>query len=373
MKVALLIRSLELGGAERQIGLLAAGLQERGHEVSILTFYDGGRMAAELQAAGVTIVSLGKSGRWGLAGFTLRLLRWLRAERPTLLYGFMPTANLMTLAAKLALPGLAIVWGIRSSFPDLSQYDRVTRITYAIERKLARLANRIISNSHAGLAPYVSDGYPEAHAAVIPNGVDTNRFRPLPEARQRLRASWNVGADAFVIGIVARLDPMKDHATFIAAAARVAAVQPQAIFAVVGGGDDRILAARKQQAEDLGIADRIIWAGPSQDMPAVYNALDLLVLSSAFGEGFPNVLIEALACGTACVSTDTGEAADIIGAPERIVPPLQPTQLAAAILHVMQHPDAEGQKAERRESIIRRYSVAALASRTENVFLSLQP
>lgn len=371
MKIALLIRSLELGGAERQIGLLAAGLRALGHDVQVLTFYEGGQMAPELRAAGLPLYSLGKIGRWDIVGFAWRLLRRLRQERPAILYTFMPSANLMGLLAKTAQPSLRLIWGIRASPLDLDQYDAVTGLTYRIERRLAPVANRIISNSQAGLAPFARTGYPAGRMAVIPNGVDTDRFRPLPDLGQATRQAWAVAPENLLIGIVARIDPMKDHATFVSAAAEMATTYPQARFAVIGTGSATILSALQRQAAELGIADRFLWLGAGHDMPAVYNALDLLVLSSAFGEGFPNVLIEALACGTACVATDVGESAAILETPLLVVAPRQPRSLAAAILLALASARDPQAMQARRDRVVARFSLAALARRTEAVFRSL--
>lgn len=364
MKIALLTRSLERGGAERQLCLLAAALQQRGHDVVVLTFYPGGALAGDLAAANIRRIVLEKRSRWDLAGFFMMLLRILRQERPAVLYSFMPTANLTAAVAKAALPWLKIVWGIRASPLDLQQYDRTTRWTYRLELLLRNAANAIVANSHAGLRPFLARGYRSQSAFMIPNGVDAARFAPDAEARRRLRQAWHIADDRTLIGIAARIDPMKDHSTFIRAAKLIAAQRPEAHFAVIGTGDEALRRALEELVHELGLAGRFSWIGPHDDMPAVYNALDLLVLSSAFGEGFPNVLAEAQACETACIATDVGECRLVLG-DDGVVPPRDPAALAALALRVLDQ--AAGQPAGRRARMERNFSVAHLAEQTEAV------
>jgi glycosyltransferase involved in cell wall biosynthesis len=372
MKIALLTRSLDRGGAERQLCLLAGTLRQRGHDVKVLTFYPGGALASDLAACGVTRIALEKRGRWDLLGFFLRLLAWLRQERPDLLYSFMPTANLTATAAKLILPWLRIVWGIRAAGLDLRSYDLLSGMTYRLELALRHRADAIIANSSAGLRPFLSRGYPAQKAAMIPNGIDANRFSRDIDGRKRLRQEWNIGDDQLLIGIVARIDPQKDHATFLQAAQMVARQQAHARFAIIGAGPAELQASLRAMAVELGLADRLLWLPARDDMPAVYSALDCLVLSSAFGEGFPNVLAEAQACETACVATDVGESRLALGNPDRLAPPRHPAALAAAILATLTEEAADSSLGmARRRRMERDFSVASLADRTMAVFATL--
>ena len=134
-----------------------------------------------------------------------------------------------------------------------------------------------------------------------------------------------------LVGIIARLDPMKDHRTFLRAAARVRERQPLARFLVVGDGPaacrDPLVAA----AAELGLRDAVRWLGDRNDLPAVYSALDVHCSSSRFGEGFSNATAEAMACEVACAVTDCGDSARIVGSTGRVVPPGDDAALAVAI------------------------------------------
>jgi len=368
VKIALLTRSLDRGGAERQLCLLAGALKQRGHDVSVLTFYPGGALAADLAAVGVARIALEKHGRWDLLGFFSRLLSWLRRERPDLIYSFMPTANLTATAAQLLLPWLKIVWGIRAARLDLAAYDTVSGMAYRLELALRHRADAIIANSAAGLTPFLDHGYPPQSAAMIPNGIDTQRFARDGAGRERLRKEWRVADDAPLIGIVARIDPQKDQATFLQAAKTITLQRPDARFIVVGSGSPALTQSLQVMARDAGLEGKLTWAAARDDMPAVYSALDCLVLSSAFGEGFPNVLAEAQACCTACIATDIGESRRALDDPTRIVPPRDPTALAAAVLHVLAEEAQDPMRgAARRARMERDFSVDRLAERTEAI------
>lgn len=368
MKIALLIRSLGRGGAERQIVLLAGALRQRGHDVNLLTFYPGGAFSQSADLADVAVTSLEKRGRWDLAGFFLRLVRWLRRHRPDILYCFMPTANLTGLAARAALPGLRLVWGIRASPPQLNHYDTMTGLTHRLEQWLSPWTDLIVANSQAGLAPFRAIRR-DAADCVIPNGINTDLFRPNTESGARIRQEWNIAVGQRVVGIVARIDPMKDHACFLSAAAIMSAARTDLRFVVVGTGDPALLETLKQLAATLGISDKLLWVGARDDMPAIYNAIDLLVLSSAFGEGFPNVIGEAMACGTPCVSTDVGDAAALLGDPDLTALCGNPESLARVALAQL---DAAGTRADRgdgghwRQRIVTNFSPSALAAQTES-------
>lgn len=368
MRIALLIRSLEYGGAEQQTCLLAESLQSLGHDVTVLTFYPGGALASNLQRSHIRHVSLDKRSRWDLLGFFLRLLLWLRRNPIDTLYSFMPTANIVALCAKTLRPSLAVIWGIRASPPDAGHYDRTTMLTYTLQTRLARFPNRIISNSHAGTEPFRRAGTPARQLVVIPNGVDTHRFRPDAMARQEIRKSWNIRSDQNLVGIVARIDPMKDHRTFLSAAQRVHEALPETQFAIIGHGDPALVDELKQLSRALGIADKILWAGTRADMPSVYNALDLLVLSSAFGEGFPNVLAEAQACGTPCLATDVGDSRFVLGEDDRIVQPHDAVALAAGAIEMLRHKAATpADRCRRHDRIVLNFSAAKMVERTVEV------
>jgi glycosyltransferase involved in cell wall biosynthesis len=196
---------------------------------------------------------------------------------------------------------------------DLDRYDWSHRASETLQRRLVRRVDKIVTNSQSGREFAASRGFPSDRQVVIPNGIDPEQFAPDPSKGQALRAKWGLTDDARVIGIAARLDPMKDHVTFLRAAAIAAKQNPSLHFVCVGDGQAAYRVALHNQASNLGLDDRLTWAGHHRNMAEVYNALDVATLTSAFGEGFPNAVGEAMACGTPCVVTDVGDAVDIIG------------------------------------------------------------
>lgn len=330
LRILFFLRSLGHGGTERQLSVLAKGLHGRGHDIRVVPLYAGGPFAERLSEAGVPVVPLDKSSRWDLWRPHRQLLRLVQDFRPHIVHAFLPAQNMTAALLKGRLHPAKLVLGVRAAFMDLAAYDPVTRLAYAAEARLGRRADLIIANSRAGRDWAVSRGMPVQRLAVIPNGIDTERFQPNAEAGARLRTTLGLQDASPLIAIVGRLDPMKDHETFLAAAAHCRDSLPQARFLVVGPDVAGRAAMLRVQAEALGLGERIVWAGPRDDVAAVWSAADLATLTSAYGEGFPNVVGEAMACGRLVVATETGDAAAVIGTSGAVVPPQQAEALAAA-------------------------------------------
>ncbi len=365
MRVVLLVRSLDVGGAETQLVALAIGLRKE-FETAVVTFYPGGPLEARLREAGVALHCVGKTGRWDLLGFAARLRRLLRELKPDVLQSFLGPPNLV--AAALRPAAARLVWGLRASDMDLGRYDWTHRAVFRLERALSSLPHRIVSNSYAGEAHVVAAGFPAAKVEVIPNGIDTDRFRPDPAAGRPLRDQWSPAGP--LIGMVARLDPMKDHSTFLRAARILADARPDARFVCAGGGPADYAASLRQLAASLRLEERVLWTGPRSDVLAVYNALDIPTLSSAFGEGFPNAVGEAMACAKAPVVTDVGDSARVVAACGTVVPQGDPARLAAGWQALLAMGDAArsalGNSA--RQRIVSHFSVAAMVSATADLY-----
>jgi len=364
-KITLLLRSLERGGAERQAVGLALGLLKRNIPVSVVLFYPGGALAPELSRAGVPLLCPGKAGRWDLAAFLPRLARTIRAENPAALYSFLETPNLAAALLRPFLGGVKLVWGVRASNMDLRRYGWFPRLNFRLNCLLSRRADLIIANSFAGRDLVVSQGYPRERLAVVPNGIDTERFQPDPAAGHRQRLAWGVGAEEKLIGLVGRLDPMKDHDTFLRAAA-LCGDAPDLRFVCVGHGAEAEQTRLRELAVSLGLREKVVWAGPSDDMPAVYNALDLLSLASAYGEGFSNAVGEAMACGVNCVVSQVGDSALLVEGLGLAVPPGDPPALAQGWRRALAPPPQEREKtsARLRQRILENYSLDKMVDAT---------
>lgn len=369
MKILFLARSLERGGAERQLVALARGLRQAGHTITVSLFYGGGPLEAELREAGVAVRSLDKSGRWDLVSFLARLVRLVRSERPDIIHSYLVEPNILTVLLKTVSPDAKVVWGVRASGRDLRRYERFIRLAFRLECFLSRYAALIIANSRAGRADHVACGFPDEKTVVVPNGIDTELFRPDRDARRRVRAELGIGENEKVIGVVARLDPMKDHPTFLRAAALLASEKTDLRFLCAGNGPSEYRRELLFLADGLGLSDRVIWSPVRPDVAAVYNSLDVLVSSSCWGEGFSNVIGEAMACGIPCVVTDAGDSAMIVGDTGIVVPPGNPESLASGIRGLLDEEPA--QQAERaamvRARVTSEFSVERLVQRTEKL------
>ena len=177
IQLMFLLRSLNYGGAERHVVALATSLCQRGKSVAVVTLYSAGPWRKNLEAAGVPLYTLGKRWRWDLF-FFFRLIKLVQEIRPTILHGCLGTANILTVLLHPLLPHARIVWGVQASDMDLGRYGWFDRMLYRLECALSRFADLIIVNSHSGLDYAVGHGFPRKEMRVIPNGIDTDRFRP---------------------------------------------------------------------------------------------------------------------------------------------------------------------------------------------------
>jgi len=359
VSIFLLVRSLELGGAERQLVLLATGLHERGYRVQVAVFYKRGPLVEELDRAGVAIIDLGKRGRWDLIGFVWRLRQVLQRVRPDLVYSFLGGANIMAAAAGLVVRGVKIVWSIRAADMDLSQYDWTHRAGSRVERWVSGLPDLIIANSVSGRDYAAQNGFPVDRIAVVPNGIDTAHFRPDAKLRAAQRARWGLRGQEIGVGVLARLDPMKGQETFLRAAAIALRSKPELRFLCIGEGPDE--GRLKALAAELQLGDRVLITGVADPVTAL-NALDV-ACSPSFTEGFSNAIAEAMACGIPCIVTNVGDSARIVGKLGIVVPRSHPSALANAILKIVEELPSI-QKKRVRARIVSTFSAAAMVEGT---------
>lgn len=371
-KILFFIRALSAGGAERQLVVTAKGLAERGHQVTVLTFYHDGFYAQELAGTSITLLSLNKKGRWDMLSFFSHLIKVIRQQSPDVIYSFLSVANIFSVLIRPFISATQVVWSVRASNMNLQNYDRLSSLSYWLECRLSSFAHIIIANSQAGIDFALAHGFPEKKMALIANGIDTQRFYPDRSAGRSLRIDWGVADDEFLIGMVGRIDPMKAHSIFLQAAKLMRQQHGKVRFVCVGTGNPEYLQAMHKQATALGLDNVLLWAGRHTDMLAVYNALNILTLTSAYGEGFPNVIGEAMACGVPCVATDVGDSAVVLGASGLVVPAENSSALCVA-WSKLQALDNKGftrlcQLA--RERMINNFSVTVLLDKTEEVLTS---
>jgi glycosyltransferase involved in cell wall biosynthesis len=370
LRVLLLGQRLGFGGAERQLLMLARGLSERGHDVTFAVLYNEDPMAANLGGTSVRIVDLAKRSRYDVVGFLRHWFTLIASTQPDVVHGYLPVPNLLTLAARRGSPRPIIVWGVRASNMDMSRNGWLDRVTRWLESWLSRWADLIIANSEAGAIDARRRGLPDDRIAVVANGIDIARFRPDAAARGTARSIWGIACDVPVVGHVARIDLMKDHATFLSAIAILRRSLPTVRAVCVAAGSEQQRAELRARAAAIGLAETVQIVAPGLDVTAVMNGFDVLCLSSAFGEGFPNVVGESMACGVPCVVTATGDAPALVGDTGAIVPPRDSEAMAAALLTMIARVTSEqATLADRTRAQIAPWTHERLVAATERLLM----
>jgi glycosyltransferase involved in cell wall biosynthesis len=373
VRVLHLITGLNTGGAETALYRLLGGTDLRRFPSVVVSLTGEGDLGPRIRALGVPVHALGMGGG---AGRTLaapaRLLRLVRRERPDVLQSWLYHADLLGTAAARLGGVRALAWNLRCSQPAPGVSAQAPPPLLRLLRALSRIPDVVVANARAGRDFHAALGYRPRAWKLIPNGIDLDAFGPSPELRARTRHALGIGAEVPVVGMVARYDPLKDHETFLRAAAALRARRGDVVFVLAGRDVTDGNAALAARVEALGLCGAVRLLGPRTDVAALYPAFDVATLTS-LAEGFPNVLAEAMACGVPCAATDAGDAAVVLGATGPVVPPGEPEAMAAAWESLLAVPAAERARLGRasRARIEAEFSLAAAVARYESLYLHL--
>jgi len=336
-----IVSGLGVGGAEVSLVQIATALQARGFPQHVICVGSLQSIADQLRSNGVEVTVLGIKSAAALPGGIIRIARYIRGADPGVVQGWMYHGNLLAALAH----GLAgrrserrLFWNLRASNMEEDRYTRVIRLS----AMFSRWPDLIIANSVAGAKFHIGRGYASQRMIVVGNGVDTEKFRPDAEARAAIRSELSIPTHSVVVIHAARVDPMKDHSTFLSAMAKL----PHLRGILVGSG-----------TETLSLPENVRALGLRQDMAKLYAAADIVVSSSAFGEGFSNVIAEGMSAGLIPVATDVGDAGEIIGDSGYLVAPGKPAALADALTAAATGPALEriARGARARERVIKEF------------------
>jgi glycosyltransferase involved in cell wall biosynthesis len=290
--VAYLIPTIDrIGGAEQQMLLLARGMLKRGWRVSIIAVSGNGRdLAPILQSKGAAYLTLNMKGLLDPGG-RLRLRRWISSERPDVLHAHLPQASLLARWSRLVAPMPVLIDTIHS--PEVGSTTR--QLAY---RATTWLPDLVTAVSRAAATPWIANKLVDAdRLAIIPNGIDLNRWRRADEIQPAIRSQFKLN-DRFVWLSVGRLDPVKDHATLLHA---LSLLPDSASLVIAGAGP--LKTELLSLSRSLGIDHRVTLLGFEPDVRRWLQAADAFVLCSR-SEGLPIALLEASACELPAVTTD---------------------------------------------------------------------
>jgi glycosyltransferase involved in cell wall biosynthesis len=370
LKIVFLITDLDTGGAEIMLFRLLSHLDRLKFEPEVVCLGRDGMIGEKIRSLNIPVLPLNIDPDRPNPFAWFKLIKILRQIHPSLIQTWMYHSDLFGGLAGLFLK-VPVIWAIHNSTTDPQHTRRRTLFIIRLSAMLSRfIPIKIISCSERARQIHVEMGYTSEKFIIIPNGFDLGDYKPDQEAARSLRLQLGIEPATLVIGMVARYDPQKDHANFIRAARIYHQIAPQTHFIFCGEGltwENIPLGAEIDSAELRGHFHLL---GRRDDMPAIFATLNLHALSSAYGEAFPNVLGEAMACGVPCVATDIGDSSFLIGDTGMVVPPKDPQALADAwerLFHLsVEERLALGERA--RQRIQQLFSIVQIAQRYEDLY-----
>lgn len=375
-RVLHIITGLNAGGAEASLVRVIGESRDADHAVVSLTGV--GVHGARLVTRGIPVYALNLR-RGALAPSAILTMRSIVREfAPTCVQGWMYHGSLA--ASLLRLSGARtgpIHWNIRHALDAWEQESRALRAIVRALAAMSRLPQTIVYNSERAARQHEARGYAVSRTRVIPNGVDTSRFFPDRDSGLAIRQSLQIPPTARVVGMIARVDPLKDHDTFLQAASQLAAERNDTYFLLAGSDTaagtprrpaplDAAIAALT--AKNPGLCNRIVQLGERAEIPAIINACDIVTLTSR-SEGSPNAIAEAMACGVPCVATDVGDTSTLLGAAGIVVPVGDASSVVQAWRALLS--DADGATARSTAGVARiaeRYTASAERAAYANVW-----
>lgn len=318
-RIAFIVTGLGVGGAEHALANMLSVLDREAFDPLLVVLGRAMELAPRIEATGTPMIGLDLDHGLGLFTGRKLLLQTLKEFRPHLLQGWLYHGNLAASYAGARL-GLPVCWSIRDTPDSALRLKLTTRATILLSHWYLSRTTAIFNVSRRSSDYCVHQfGWPPDKLKVLPNGIDSNRFRPDDQVRTQLRSEWGAAEDDLVVGMVARWMPVKNHPLFLEACGKLLAIRPTLKVALAGKGCDRNNEELAHLLECYGLTGCALLLGPRHDIQRIYPALDALALTSR-SEGFPNVLAEAMCCGIPVVSTDVGDAESIIGDFGKLVP-----------------------------------------------------
>ena len=374
MKLIMVITGLSTGGAEMMLFNVLQYIDRRRFSPHVISLTTKGEIGPRIETLGIPVEALGmRPGRFSPVKF-LRLVLRFRELYPDVVQTWMYHADLLGGVAAHLVGIRAIAWSIRQSNLSPLHNKRSTLWTMKTCAVLSpRIPRKILCCARVAKDNHISAGYDEGKMLVIPNGFDLTRFHPDAEARVAVRSELGLRKETPLVGLIARFDPQKNHVGFFDAAVRIHRRRPDAHFLLAGAGVEDSNPALRQAIRQAGVGDNTHLLGRREDIPRLMAALNVLV-SSSFGEAFPNVIGEAMACGVPCVVTDVGDMAEIVGETGRVVSPNDMTGLARHIVEILQLSDEErrvlGERA--RDRVQANYDIGNVVRKYERFYEHLK-
>lgn len=353
---------------------LTAQHDRRKFEVEVISLLPIGAIGERIAAQGIPVRTAGMTRSIPTPAALRNVTGHIKKFRPHVVQTWMYHADLIGgLAAKQA--GVRpVVWNIRNSTLDRQSTKRSTLVVVRLCARLSRrIPQKIVCCSQVAQALHQSIGYDKKRIQIIPNGFDLSQFRPDAAARISVRKELGLEPETPIVGLAARYHPQKDHATFVQAAKIFAREEPDVHYVLCGKDIDTGNAELMGWIREAGVESKFHLLGRRADMPRLTAAFDVAASSSSFGEAFPNVLGEAMACGVPCSATNVGDSGYIIGETGLCVPPDQPAALAEAWCILLN--EGEAKKRERSEAARKRvqhhFNLPDIALRYESLYESL--
>jgi glycosyltransferase involved in cell wall biosynthesis len=336
MKLLHVITGMNVGGAETMLGRLLENANLTPDILTeVATLMAPGFVGRRIADTGVRVHDLGMRSVISALPAGVRLVRLIRQFQPDVIMGWMHhgqlAASLAVIAAGHRVP---VIWNVRHSLTGYTSEKRLTRAVLRFQAILSKTPGAIVYNSRAATKQYQTLGFSAQREEVIPNGFPRSGAPDRDLARTRIHELFGIAPGVPLIGMIARAHPMKDVPNLVNAFARLCESGLRAHLLLVGEGMD-CPSFRLAGALKLLPANSWTLSGQRGDVPTWLDGLDVLALPSAWGEGFPNIVGEAMAKGVPCVGTDVGDTGWVIGAAGKTVPPRDPVALGDALAEMV--------------------------------------
>lgn len=369
--IVFIITDLDMGGAEIMLYHLLSKINQQRFSPVVVSLIDSGVWGNRIEALGIPVYSVGMQQGKPTPAAVFRLIQKVNKLKPDIIQGWMYHGNLAAQLASIFNAGkVPVFWSIHHSPTSLSSERIMTRAIIKIGANISQFNRKVIFVSQNSQKLHEKLGYSSNNSCVIPNGFDTDLFQPSIAAKKELRSELSLPESSLSIGLIGRFHPMKDHANFFQAAALIVNDYPEAHFVLAGTDVNSNNSTLTDLIAKLNLTNRVHLLGERRDMDRIIPALDILSLSSAFGEAFPLVVGEAMSCCVPCAVTDVGDSAFIVGDTGKVVPPKDSQALANSWKDLISI-GAEGREAlgkAARERIMTYFSLESVVNEYEKLY-----